>query len=248
MLLSVVTVSYNSEKTIRKTIESLLAQTFSDFEYFIIDGNSTDNTIQIVKEYEEAFEKKGVKFTWISEEDGGIYDAMNKGVNLCKGTHIGLLNSDDWYENHTLELVAECCKNTQADYIHGNINTFSSTYKFLKTKKPESKEKMIQRMTFFHPASFISTKIYNELGRYSLEFPICADYDFILRIINRDYKIEYIDHILTNFLFGGLSTSSVVSALKESHLVRVHNGYNRFLSKLYYYQSYIICKYISRSL
>jgi glycosyltransferase involved in cell wall biosynthesis len=190
MLFSIITVSYNSEKTIKKTIESVLHQSFFDFEYIVIDGGSTDGTIEIVKSYEKKFSDKGISYTWISEKDRGIYDAMNKGAGLAKGVLIGMLNSDDWYEAKTLQLVADEYKISKAEYIHGNIHTFSPSYDFLKLKKPESKEKMVQRMTFFHPASFISKKIYEDLGGYSLDYEICSDYDFILKLIRKNYRIK----------------------------------------------------------
>ncbi len=98
LLVSIITVSYNSEKSIRRTIESVLNQTYSKIEYHIVDGLSTDNTIEIAREYDEKFAEKGIKYIISSERDNGIYDAMNKGILRSAGKIVGIINSDDWYE------------------------------------------------------------------------------------------------------------------------------------------------------
>ena len=107
MLVSIVTVCYNSEKTIRKTIESVLAQTYGQVEYIIVDGASTDNTVAVAREYEEQFRQKGYTYRIVSEKDRGIYDAMNKGLALASGELIGIINSDDWYEPDAVKTAAE---------------------------------------------------------------------------------------------------------------------------------------------
>ena len=95
MKISIVTVNYNGGKTLKRTIESILNQTHNDIEYIIVDGKSTDNSVDIIKSYEENFNKKGYEYRWISEKDTGIYNAMNKGIKLATGEIIGILNSDD---------------------------------------------------------------------------------------------------------------------------------------------------------
>lgn len=97
-LISIVTVSFNSEKTIRQTIESVLNQTYTNIEYNIVDGASTDRTVEIATQYKDDFEAKGIKYIITSEKDKGIYDAMNKGIARSHGEIVGLINSDDWYE------------------------------------------------------------------------------------------------------------------------------------------------------
>ncbi|NCT10072.1 MAG: glycosyltransferase, partial [Flavobacteriia bacterium] len=107
VLLSVITVSLNSELTIEKTIQSVLNQNFTDFEYIIVDGKSTDNTLQIIKKYESQFHQKNIPFTWISESDTGIYNAWNKGLQLAKGDWISFLGSDDIYLEGVLAKYAK---------------------------------------------------------------------------------------------------------------------------------------------
>ena len=97
-LISIITVCFNSSKTIRQTIESVLNQTYTNIEYILVDGKSTDNTVAIIEEYAPQFTAKGIVYRWVSEPDAGIYDAMNKGIKLATGEWIGIINSDDWYE------------------------------------------------------------------------------------------------------------------------------------------------------
>ena len=239
-LISVITVCLNSDKTIRDTIESVLNQTYNNIEYILIDGNSTDNTLAIITSYKVEFKKRGINYKWISEPDGGIYEAMNKGVALAIGEFIGIIGADDWYEPRGIEIIVAHYKKTSADYIHGNIRVYSPTNVFLKERKAGTKTEMIKRMSFFHPSSFIKRKIYKDLDGYYLKYKICSDYDFILRIINNDYSISYVDQTLANHSYGGISTTEIKKALNESHIIRVSNGYNSFLSKWYYYRALFI--------
>ncbi|MEE9406938.1 MAG: glycosyltransferase family 2 protein [Polaribacter sp.] len=241
-LFSILTVCFNSEKTIKRTIESVLNQTFSNFEYIIIDGKSSDLTLKIIASFEQKFIEKGISYKWVSEPDKGIYDAMNKGIEASSGELIGIINSDDWYMLDALENIKNQFIRTKADFIHGNMNTYTSDNIFLKTLTPKSKKTAIRKMPFFHPTSFIHKRVYNQLKGYSLRYKICADYDFIIKIINNNFKISYLNKIITNFTIGGVSTRQVEAPLKESHLIRVHNGYSKVISKFYYFIETLICK------
>lgn len=118
LLVSIITVSYNSEKSIRRTIESVLNQTYSKIEYHIVDGLSTDNTIEIAREYDEKFAEKGIKYIISSERDNGIYDAMNKGILRSAGKIVGIINSDDWYEKNAVESAVNTYRETEFDYYY----------------------------------------------------------------------------------------------------------------------------------
>ena len=120
MKISIITTTFNSEKTIRDTIESIINQTYTDYEYIIIDGASDDHTIDIVKEYEPIL---GNKLKWISEKDKGIYDAMNKGILLATGEIIGILNSDDFFSsNNILDTISKSFQNEKIDAIYGDVH------------------------------------------------------------------------------------------------------------------------------
>jgi len=241
-LVSIITVCFNSASTIKDTIESVLNQTYQNIEYILIDGNSTDKTVEIIKSYEQRFKEKKITYKWISEIDKGIYDAMNKGVSMASGDIIGIIGSDDWYELDGINHIINQYKIAPSDYLHGNITTYSSSKRLLKYIKAGSKKEMIKRMSFYHPASFIKKEVYKALGGYSLDYTICSDYDFILRILKNEYSITHVDKNIVNFSYGGVSTSRVKEALFESHIVRVNNGFNKFLSIWYYYRALFINK------
>lgn len=240
--ITIITASYNSEKTIEKTLQSVLNQSYPNLEYIIIDGNSKDKTLSIIKSYQNKFDKANIIFKYISERDNGIYDAFNKGLKMATGDLIGIIGSDDWYEHNALKLVANLYNKEAPDFIHGNMNVYAESKKFIKTLKPSSKYLMIKKMTFFHPSSFIKKTVYDDLKGYSLKFDICSDYDLILKIIKRKYIIRHINKNIVNFSYGGVSTTNYKKALKEAHLVRVENGYNKLLSFYFYKQAIFILK------
>ena len=123
MLISIITVCFNSEKTIRDTIESVLNQTYGEVEYIVVDGLSKDNTVQIANEYRQRFADKGYRYTVISEKDNGIYDAMNKGIRSASGEIIGIINSDDYFtSNDVVERFASAFSNPDLDAIYGDIH------------------------------------------------------------------------------------------------------------------------------
>ena len=199
-LFTIITVCYNSSKTIAKTIESVLNQNFDDYEYLIIDGQSTDGTVDIVESYKEKF---GGKLKIVSEKDHGIYDAMNKGISMAKGKLVGLINSDDYYEPGALKKVSDIYDGYEYSIIYGMLRTLKSgteTGVYLKSHQ------FIEEDMIAHPSCFISKKIYEEFGAYSLEYPCSADYEFFLRIRN-EKKIKYypIYEIISNFSIDGAS-------------------------------------------
>jgi len=199
---SIITVSYNSEKTIEQTILSVLNQTYSDYEYIIIDGGSTDKTVEIIKKYQDSFNGR---LRWVSEPDDGIYYAMNKGIALAKGQYIGLLNSDDWYQEQALEHVANKVTGNE-DVLFGLLNTWLN-------------EKLLRVYANFldhlptdslaHPSSFISKETYLKFGLYSTQYKSASDYEMFLRLQKAGCNFKYVDSVITNFRLGGTSCSSL---------------------------------------
>lgn len=209
MLISVVTCSYNSEKTIGRTIKSILSQGFDNYEYLIIDGGSSDKTVEIVKRYEPLFNGK---LRWISEKDHGIYDAMNKGINLSKGDYVWLVNSDDYLEPEALQNVAAQISEKQSDVICGYIEYFSeesdNKHIFKYTPQESEIEYRKKRMGIVHPATIVARRIYEKYGLYDDSFFISADMDWFLRIKENDVNIDFIDIKLSNMSDGGISSQS----------------------------------------
>lgn len=242
LLISIITVSYNSEKTIEQTINSVLNQNYSNIEYIIIDGKSTDKTLEIIKKYEQEFLLKKIKYKWISEKDNGIYDAMNKGIKISNGELIGIINSDDWYEFNTLKKIAEEYTKENFDMIYGNLRILNKYKSFIKKSKLK---RIVSTRYWNHPTTFITKKVY-EKQLYKLE-SINDDLDLLLKIRkNKDYKIVVLNEVLANFRMGGVSNKKelrqVFKNIKNRNRIYKNNGY----SKLYYLDNFImeIAKYI----
>ena len=162
---SIITVCYNSEKTIERTISSLRNQTFRNFEYIIIDGGSTDSTLEIIKKNQD------VVSVLVSEKDEGIYDAMNKGINLASGEMVGIINSDDWYEPNAVELVVNAyVDNPDKRIFHGDrFDILEDETRKVRKFHPSRFKFVYYGMTYHHPSMFVHRNIYaNEL--YNIKY------------------------------------------------------------------------------
>jgi len=200
MKITIITVCLNSEKTITKTIESILSQTYKNYEYIVIDGKSIDRTIQIIKEYQKKFDGR---MKWISEKDSGLYYAMNKGIQLANGELIGILNSDDWYEKNTLELVSvEAIKHPET-VIYGLEKRFYDDDEYLIHSRSFQS---LPKHGIPHPTVFIPKKIYTKYGNFDTNYRIAADYELTLRFYLKGVNYFQIERILANYLIGGISS------------------------------------------
>ena len=236
-LISVITVCFNSEKTIRRTIESVLNQTIKELEYIIVDGASKDHTLEIAKEYERAFWEKGYDYTIISEPDKGIYDAMNKGIRASKGEITGIINSDDWYEKNALERVSLVYKEKPFDMFYADLYIWKNeNTRFIKHSR--LRNPVVSR-DWNHPTTFIKKEIYDKLGYYKLE-SLHDDWDFYLKVRNFTDKITVLNEPLANFTFGGISNKkslkNSISRGKARYRIYLNNGYSR----LYWFECVLI--------
>lgn len=210
MKFSIITISYNSEKTIERTIQSVLTQTFSDLEYIIVDGASKDGTLDVIKRYEPMF---GGRMKWKSEPDKGIYDAMNKGIHLSTGDMLGIVNSDDWLEPDALDMVKRAFDknrfNTDALYCGGiNYHRTDGIIKRLDVNlKSFKRQASLYVMSGIrHPATFVPRQVYDKMGLYDDHMKLSADQDFILRCHFEGIQFIEIKQPLSNMSEGGLST------------------------------------------
>jgi len=233
---TIVTVVYNGEKTIRRTIESVLNQSYVPFEYLIVDGLSSDNTVSIAREYESFFLNKGVSYKIISEKDSGIYNAMNKGIELAQGDFIAFLNAGDWYELDALKSISEFCSAKDFDLIYGSINYVKPNGK-VRVKKSKLDYCVISSRNWNHPSMFLKTSLYKTYG-FDENFKTYADFALYLKLRKTHVRIGIIDKVITNFVADGLSTDSglkqVMKRASEKYDAYRVNGY----SCLYWIESY----------
>lgn len=215
MKISVITVCYNSVKTLERCIKSVLAQNYVDIEYIIIDGGSLDGTIDIIESYQNYISY------WKSEKDSGIYDAMNKGIDVSTGDVIAFLNSDDWYEDNTLNIIDSIFTNSDAQLVCGNVRFHDNNMTRLSDIKCED---LWFIKTYPHPAMFARRDLFLKYGCFNTRYKIAADYDWQLRLFEYPIKIKTIDNVLTNFSYGGISTSSenLMQRLEEDKEIEIN--------------------------
>lgn len=199
---SIITVCYNSEKTIRKTIESVLAQTYKNVEYIIVDGASKDGTVKIIQEYEAAFQGR---MRWISEPDEGIYFAMNKGIKMAEGELIGIINSDDYYEEKAVEYMVEAMTEERYQILYGALRMIRDG---MEDCISIYSHHFLRRRSIAHPACFVTRALYCELGMYDTKYVSVADYDFMIRMSENDQVHFYpVYRLIANFTAGGMSST-----------------------------------------
>lgn len=242
MKISIVTATYNSGDTLRGTIESVLKQTYMDIEYLIIDGASSDQTLDIVKKYEPQFEGR---LRWISEPDKGLYDAMNKGFKMATGEVIGILNSDDFYTSHdVLQQVADAMNHPDVDAVYGDIHFVddSDLTRCVRYYSSKGFKRWKMRLGFMpaHPSFYCKKEIYEKYGVFDTSFKIAADFENLLRLIFvHRIRTQYLPLDFVTMRTGGASTSGMSShkqILKDHLKAYKKNGVysNIFLEVLRY--------------
>jgi len=219
--ISIITVTKNSENFLEECILSLDKQSYRNYEHIIIDGCSTDNTINIIKKY-----KNKIAY-WVSEKDEGLYDAMNKGIRKCSGDIIGILNSDDIYYPQALRIVNEYFNlNKELDFLFGSVNK----YKLLHGYHPKKIKWSFGFYTSHSVGFFIKKKSQLKVGLYNLKYKYSSDYDLFYRMIVH-FKLKGMatkkEEILGKFRSGGISSRlSYLKYLKENTIIRIDNGQN----------------------
>lgn len=226
--ISVVTVTYNAEGTLAKTIRSVLAQTHAAYEYIIVDGASSDKTVEVAESFRSDIEAKGIAYTVISEKDDGIYDAMNKGAKAAAGDIVGIINSGDTYEEIALETVADAYVKEPFDLFYADIRMVLSDGKsFIKHAKDR---RYATSRDWNHPTTFIKKSVYE---KYSYRTDnIHDDYDLILRLKKDGAKTVVVNKVLASFPMDGVSHRRSFAAARDSIRIKYdiyrRNGYSRF--------------------
>lgn len=209
MKISIITVCYNSDKTIEDTLKSVVSQTYKDIEYIVIDGGSKDKTLDIINQY-----KIHIDF-WVSEPDKGLYDAINKGIQKATGDFVGIINSDDvFYENDTIEKIAKyITENPDLDAVTGDIIQHKNNRIIRKYSSEDwTPEKLKIGFMPPHPSIFIKTNLFQQFGYYREDYKIGADYELIVRyFLKNKISYKYSGIITTSMAVGGASSSGLKS-------------------------------------
>jgi glycosyltransferase involved in cell wall biosynthesis len=211
--ISIVTVSYQSSRTIERTLQSVAGQSWPAREHIVIDGGSTDGTIEIARKYESGLA------ALVSERDRGIYDAMNKGVARASGGAIGFLNSDDWYVDDTvLADVGNAFRDPDIDAVFGNVD-------FVRAENTDRVVRVYNSGRFrpdllssgwmpAHPGLFMRRSVFERVGPFRTDYRIAADFDFIVRAFSSgNLKYQYLPRTLVRMQLGGASTSGLASTV-----------------------------------
>jgi len=221
---SIITVCFNEVETIERTIQSVLSQDYQDIEYLVIDGDSNDGTVELAEKY------TGNGITLISEKDNGIYDAMNKALNLVNGDILYFLNADDYfYDNNVLSFAAECFERDKTiEILSGKIMFFNTPIingehyrrnNFLfKNKLELHKNPNGQQCIFSRKSTF------DETGNFNLAYPLCADYEWLIRAINNNTNIHFVDRCFSCVDYQGVSYTSNTQRLKEKRRIILLNS------------------------
>ena len=248
MKISVITATFNSGKTVRDTIESVLRQTYKDIEYIIVDGQSKDDTLEIVRSYESQF---GERIRYVSEPDKGIYDAMNKGIAMATGDVVGILNSDDFYtSNNVLEQVAKTLSDTNIDAVYGDVHYVNDDHldKCVRyyTSRPFHRSWMRFGFMPAHPSFYCRRSVYERYGTFDLSYKVAADFENLLRLIFvHRIRTRYIAKDFVTMRTGGASSSGLRShkQIMQDHLKALRqNGVYSSLLLLALRYPYKICE------
>jgi len=216
MKVSIITATYNSEKTILDTLKSLENQTYQNIEYIVIDGASSDDTVELIKNNSTRITKI------ISEPDKGIYDALNKGLKVATGDVVGFLHSDDLFASNTvIEDIVAKFNLTNSDAVYGDLKYVAQHDTFKVIRLWKSGEYNINRITSGwmppHPTFFMKRELYDQYGYFDLNFKIAADYDSLLRYIwVNKISLAYIPEVLTLMRVGGASNRSLSNIIQKT--------------------------------
>lgn len=222
MTFSIITPTFNSRKFLEETIQSVLSQEGADFEYIIVDGGSTDGTVDIIKRHAE----KDNRIHWLSEPDEGIADAFNKGIDLARGDIVGIINSDDTYLPGTLAAVAEAYRTyPECDVFHGDMLRLQGDTVLFLLKPSDVRSNIWHEMPLNHPATFVSARAYRNVGGFDAKIQVAMDYDLMLRLHKCGCHFYYVGRPLAAMRYGGTSDAKFLDGLREVRAIAIREGY-----------------------
>ena len=224
MKISIITVTLNSEKTLQETIDSVAGQNYDDLEYIIVDGGSTDSTLDIIKKNNNKISR------WISEKDYGISDAFNKGIKLSSGDVVGIINSDDMLSDDALNTIEKNMRE-DTDVLYGNAISFAediSPY----LERASSLDGLYTSMVLLHPAVFVRKSAYEQYGFFDIQYKCCMDRDLLLRMYTHGAKFQYIDTVLAKIRQGGVNQRLyLTTTVTEGERISIAYGMSKWKAK-----------------
>jgi glycosyltransferase involved in cell wall biosynthesis len=230
-LVSIITVVYNDQKYLEQTIQSVLNQTYKNIEYLVIDGGSTDGSLDILCRYDCRIAR------WISEPDHGIGDAMNKGIAASSGEIIGLLNAGDWYSADQIERGVNALIRSSADFVFGDLQFHGpdGTFKHRINGNAEY-AKVINKIMpeINHPTVLVRRRVYEKIGLFDEDYQIAMDYEWFLRLHRQGGAGEYVKGLLGHMCMGGVSDVSYVKTLKEVCDIAVRYGQPKWVANVFF--------------
>ncbi len=217
MKVSIITITFNSEATLKDSIESVVNQSYNDIEYIIVDGKSTDNTLSIIESYKDKISKV------ISEKDKGLYDALNKGIALATGDLIGIIHSDDFYiNNFVIEKIVKSIEENNSDAVYADLYYVDKVYTNKIFRKWKSGNytygRFINGWMPPHPTFFAKRSCYEKFGSFNLSFVSAADYELMLRFIHKHkIKLAYLPEFIIKMRVGGKSNVSLKNRIRANN-------------------------------
>ncbi len=229
MLVSIVTVCYNAEHSIEKTMKSVLNQTYGEIEYIIKDGESTDNTNDIIESYRLQFENRGIRFFHLVKSDNGIYDAMNQATEIASGEYINYMNADDmFFDNNVLEKVFGDGMFSK-DVLYGDA---VCEYEFIKGKKEytiwKGQHQNFASMPFSHQACFIKTGIIKNYY-YDVKYRSAADYNLLLKLFKDGKVFQNMKFIISLCTMDGVSNTKIATSYNETIQIKKELQMEQFI-------------------
>lgn len=219
--LSIITINRNNAEGLRKTMESVLTQSCNDFEYIVIDGASTDNSVEVIKDFLEVPEYASKISYWVSEPDKGLYNALNKGIKKANGELVGLMHSGDWYFNEVFEKVIETFNQNSTSILYGPLmavvnGKFDSIW--------GSPYTLLPKQMIPHLSTFVPKQVYDTIGYFDETYKIAGDYDLFLKFYTQKVPFVFINSVICCFNLEGISQTNKL-VLTETNQVKKKYGF-----------------------
>ncbi len=231
--ISIITPTYNAARYLEQTMASVAAQEYPALEYIVVDGGSTDATLDMVRDRPELVTR------WISEPDKGISDAFNKGISMATGEIVGIINSDDYYHPGALAVVARAaCEHPEADVFYGDAlyERFDGSGVFRFRPDPNVGHNIERRMPICHPATFVRLTAYQRYGVFDLRYRLAMDYELLFRMFRAGARFQYVNQVLSHFRYGQPGRADGLREVKD---IAIANGVPAFVAWIRYGEALI---------